>query len=134
MAWRKPSSKTSFAGIPRDVIRHSDYQSLSGNAVKLLLDLSFQYRGSNNGDLTTAYSVLKERGWKSRATIDRAKKELLDARLIIETRAGRFMNPGGRCSLYALTWLPVHDCPNKHLEHRPTTTPLRRFVDDKGRS
>ena len=43
--------------------------------------------------------------------------------LIIRTREGVFLNPGGRCALYALAWLPIHDCPGKALEVLPTTTP-----------
>ncbi|MEX2326317.1 MAG: hypothetical protein WD558_01175, partial [Pseudomonadales bacterium] len=66
MRGNKHTVRPSFAGIPRHVIQHPDYQALSGNAVKLLVDLAFQYRGKNNGDLTTAWHVLKHRGWKSR--------------------------------------------------------------------
>ena len=117
----------SFAGIPRKVIRHLDYPKLSGNAVKLLVDLAFQYRGKNNGDLTTAFSVLSKRGWNSRQTIDRAKRQLVENELIVETRPGGFLNPGGRCALYALTWLSVDECPGKNLEVKPTTVPLRSF-------
>tara|TARA_R110002126_G_C10407143_1_gene496365 strand:+ start:567 stop:1088 length:522 start_codon:yes stop_codon:yes gene_type:complete len=116
----------SFAGIPRIVMQHNDYQSLNGTAVKLLLELAFQYRGSNNGDLTTAASVLRPKGWTSRATIDRAKKRLLEKNLIQETRAGKFTNPGGVCSLYALTWLPINECHGK-LDVSATNRAIRSF-------
>ena len=106
---KRRTNNQSFAGIPRAVLLHKDYQNLSGNAVKLLLDLAFQYRGGNNGDLTTAFNVLKVRGWTSRATIDRAKKQLLLNELIKETRPGQFINPGGRCALYALTWAAIDE-------------------------
>ena len=117
----------SFAGIPRKVIRHPDYHKLNGNAVKLLVDLAFQYRGKNNGNLTTAFSVLSKRGWNSRQTIDRAKRQLVENELIVETRPGRFNNPGGRCALYALTWESIDECPGKNLEVKSTVTPLRSF-------
>lgn len=106
----------SFAGIPRAVMDSEDYKSLTGNEVKLLLELAYQYRGNNNGDLTTAYSVLKNRGWSSRQTIDRAKKKLLQLQLITQTREGRFLNPGGRCALYSLVWQPINECPGKKLD------------------
>ena len=125
---RKRNKKgQSFAGIPRAVMEHADYKSLNGNEVKLLLELAYQYRGSNNGDLTTAYSVLKNRGWSSRQTIDRAKKKLLQLGLITQTREGKFLNPGGKCALYALVWRPIDECPGKKLEVKPTSTPARTF-------
>jgi hypothetical protein len=120
-----------FAGIPRKVMRHPDYHMLSGNAAKLLFDLAFQYRGSNNGDLTTAFHVLKKRGWKSRQTIDRAKRQLLDNDFIIETRLGRFTNPGGRCALYALTWESIDECQGKGLEVKATAIPKRLFTQNE---
>ena len=89
------ASKISFAGIPRWVMETDDYKTLGGNAVKLLNELSYQYRNYNNGDLTVAWHVLRNRGWNSRTTIDRARDELLKADLILCTREGRFLNPGG---------------------------------------
>lgn len=116
-----------FAGIPRIVMKHMDYQGLSGTAVKLLLELSGQFKGANNGDLTTAFSILKNRGFRSKATLSRSIKELLQARMIVLTREGRFINPGGRCALYALTWTAIDECPGKDLSIQPTITPHRKF-------
>lgn len=124
---KRRTNNQSFAGIPRAVLLHKDYQNLSGNAVKLLLDLAFQYRGGNNGDLTTAFNVLKVRGWTSRATIDRAKKQLLLNELIKETRPGQFINPGGRCALYALTWAAIDECPGKSLACKASGIAPRSF-------
>ena len=123
-------SNGSFAGIPRHVMRHRDYVSLSSSAIRLLLEFSFQYRGSNNGDLVAAWHVLRHRGFNSKATIAKALDELLRARMIERTREGRFMNPGGVCALYALTWQPIDDCPGKQLDKKPTITPARTFRDD----
>ena len=116
-----------FGGLPKIVWTNPSYSNLSGNAVKLLMDFACQYNGHNNGDLTNAYSVLKTRGWRSKDTIRRATLELIDAGLIIQTRQGRFTNPGGVCSLFALTWQSIDECPKKHLERGPTTTPVRKF-------
>lgn len=116
-----------FAGIPRIVMDHSDYQGLSFTCKALLLDMAYQYRGNNNGDLTVVFAVLKRRGWKREATINNAVKKLLAANLVILTREGRFSNPGSRCNLYALTWQPVDECKGKGLEVQPTTTPPRKF-------
>jgi len=111
---RKVNAK-SYAGIPRVVMESDKFKSLSGSAVKLLLELSYQFRGHNNGDLTTAFTVLRERGWKARGTVDKAKQELLAADLIVCTREGRFMNPGGVCALYGLRWQPIQAHPAKFI-------------------
>ena len=118
---------SSFAGIPRIVMESEDYKNLSGNAVKLLNLFAYQYRGKNNGDLCAAWSIAKNHGCKSEPTLSRAKKELLAANLIMETRPGRFLNPGGRCALYALTWQPIDECAGKDLIIGSTTTPPRKF-------
>jgi hypothetical protein len=119
--------KVSFAGIPRHVMDHPDYKRLSGGAVKLLLEFARQYKGKNNGDLTAAYAVLKDRGFSSKATIARCIKELLESGLVIQTRTGKFINPGGVCALYALAWNAIDECPGKRLEVKPTRTPPRKF-------
>ena len=104
-----------------------DFKNLSGNAVKLLLALSYQFKGHNNGDLTAAWSVMHEKfGFKSPGVVDRAKNQLLKANFIIQTRTGVFMNPGGKCALYALTWLPIDECSGKRLEIGPTRIPIRK--------
>lgn len=121
----KAKSSSSFAGIPRRIMESDTYKALSFSARALLLELCYQYRGHNNGDLTLAHSVLKDRGWKSRITIEKARDELLEAGLIVTTRQGQFMNPGGYCSLFAIAWLPVSDIPGKKLTVGPTSKPLR---------
>lgn len=116
----------SFAGIPRVVMESADYLGLGGNAIRLLLELAYQYKGKNNGDLCAAYSVMRKRGFKSKQTLANALKQLLDANLIEKTREGVFMNPGGRCALYALTWVPRDECDGKH-DLKATSNPIRKF-------
>ena len=121
------AEKGAFTLIPHTVMDNPDYLNLSTKSVKLLLDLAYQYRGKNNGNLTAAFSILRERGWKREATICAAIKELMAANLIIRTRDGYFQNPKSRCALYALTWHPIDDCLGKDLDVSPTTTPPRKF-------
>jgi len=116
-----------FAGIPRIVIEHPDFRGVSSTAKVVLLVLAYQYRGGNNGDLSAAPSLLKGWGIASKVTVNKAIQELMVARLIIRTREGRFMNPGGRCALYALSWQPIDECQGKH-DAEPTTTPPRKFT------
>ena len=120
-----------FVGLPHVVIKNKDYIELSYKSKALLIDLTLQYNGSNNGDLTVALAILRNRGWKRQATIGEAVKELLDANLIIRTREGQFRNPHSRCALYAITWQPINDCNDKDLCVNPTTTAPRKFSFEK---
>lgn len=114
-----------FTGIPWDVLDHPDVVGLKGNSFKLLVYLARQYRGNNNGDLSVAYSVMKGK-FNSKATLTSARDELLSKGLIMQTREGKFTNPGGICALYALTWQPIDECSGK-LDVEPTTTAPRSF-------
>jgi hypothetical protein len=126
---RKPAIK-SFAGIPRIVMDTDDYKNLNGNAIKLLLEFAYQYRGNNNGDLSAPFSRMRKRGFKSKETLGNALKSLQGANLIIKTRDGMFLNPGGRCALYALTWQPIDECNGKH-DIKATRTAPRKFSMEK---
>lgn len=94
--------------MPHSVLHSPQFHALSGNAVKLLLDIAAQYNGKNNGDLSAAWKIMQPKGWKSEVTLNRAKKQLLAAGFIAETRKGRLPN---LCSLYGLTW--------RELDHDP---------------
>ena len=95
----------SFLRLPHYIITSDEWASLSAIAVKLLIDVAAQFRGSNNGDLQIAWRLMRPRGWNSQDTLNRAKRELLDAEWIVCTRHG------GKhlCSLYAITWEPMDD-------------------------
>lgn len=124
---RKDAS--AVAVVPHLVMRHADYIALSANAKSLLFEMAFQFNGhTNNGDLTAAWTVMRERGFKSQATLAKALAELLQREMLLRTREGRFINPGKRCALYALTWKPINECPGKDLEIGPTTKPWRTFT------
>ena len=120
----------SFYQIPRKVHRSADFRHLSSHAKVLLISLTFQFYGNNNGDLTAAWSVMqKKHGFKSPSTVDRARKALLNANLIIQSRQGGL----GKCSLYAVTWLKVYPCEGK-LDIQPTTLPPRTGWDQQRRT
>ncbi|OGS93307.1 MAG: hypothetical protein A2061_06495 [Gallionellales bacterium GWA2_59_43] len=97
--------------IPFSVLNGAAYLGLSAHARMLLFDLAAQYRGNNNGDLCAAFkSLMRARGWKSEETLNNAKRSLLEAGLIFETRKGGFPN---KCALFALTWYALDDCGGK---------------------
>jgi len=91
------------------VLRSLSFIRLTPYAVKLLMDLLAQYKGDNNGDFCAAWTLMKKRGWRSKATLAKAIKELLAGEWIELARQG------GRhkASLYAVTFLAVDHCKGK---------------------
>lgn len=112
--WRRKSGGGTFAAIPHAMLRSEEYAALSARAVKLVVDVFAQFNGRNNGDLSAAPKVMRERGWRSHAMLSTALAELLNSGFLVQTRMG------GRhkAALYAVTWLVVNECDGK-LDARP---------------
>src|SRR5687767_1943985 len=115
---RKPGRKRAsvrapggFIALPKIVIGCEQFASLSAHAVKLLLDLLNQFRGNNNGDLCATWSAMKKRGWRSKDTLDKARRELLGGRWIALTRQGGLHAP----SLYGVTFFGLDESPKLEL-------------------
>lgn len=123
MKGKRPSVENGFAGIPRRVMDHPDWVDLGPNAKVLLLVLAYQYRGKNNGDLSAAFKLAQRHGFSSKQTLSNALTELLERRMVVMTREGRFTNPGGVCSLYALAWEKIDPCPGKMTTASPGKAP-----------
>lgn len=91
-----------YSPIPHAVLDSVAFQEASYPARALLFDLIRQHSGSNNGHLHLSMGWLGKRGWKSCDVVQRAKVELVDCGLIVETRKGGLsIGP----SLFAVTWL-----------------------------
>ncbi len=118
------SGKSVYFGLPHTLINTRKYRSLSSHAIKLLVDLGSQYRGFNNGDLCAAWALMKDMGWKSRSSLYKAKKELIDVGFIIVTRQG------GRnmATLFAITWKEINECKGK-LDIKPTKNAPGGWLD-----
>ena len=128
--WKNAKSKREsggYAPLAYSVSRSAAYRNLSGNAVKLINEFLAQYNGKNNGDFTIAWSLLKDRGWRSRTTIWRSVNELLEGGWIELSRQG------GRhkASLYALTFYSVDECKGK-LDIKSTSKPKGTWKIKKG--
>ena len=111
--WKEGRNKRErgrFLALPYAVLTSAAYLSLSPHGIKLLIDLGVQYNGSNNGDLSAAWKLMRPRGWRSEETLAKAKRELLQTQLIVETRKGWRPN---RASLYALTFFALDYCDGK---------------------
>src|SRR5438094_3976332 len=98
-----------FVALPQAVLRSDEFARLSPFAVKLMTDLLSQYRGDNNGDLCVAWTVMSQRGWRSRDSLGKGLKELLAADFIVVTRQGG----RHRASLYAVTFYEIDWCGGK---------------------
>jgi hypothetical protein len=96
---------------PRNFIGSTACANLSPLATKLLMTLLAQFGRSafRNGDLTTAWAVMKRYGWRSKDSLASAQKELLAAGVLHLTRQGGRKRP----SLWALTPWPVNCDPSK---------------------
>lgn len=100
----------SFVPLPKIVLQSAAFLSLSGHGCKLLLDFCEQYNGDNNGDLQACWKLMRPRGWKSQDTLQKAKRELSESLLIVETRKGARPN---KATLYALTFYALDEMPGK---------------------
>ena len=107
-----------FAAIPHAIIDSPNFRKMKGNAVKLLVQmvelLRFEKGGGtkNNGDLCISWSVMQDKGWRSKNTLQRARNELLYYGFIELTREGLAVVKG--CpNLYGLTFHAIDECGGK---------------------
>ena len=120
---RKLKGRREYGGfilLPNALYDNPAFCELSPSALKILLGIMRQYRGNNNGDLSASFVQARKWGIGSKSSLASALTQLLDIGFIIRTREGVFINPGGRCALFALAWMPIDDCPGKSLEVGPT--------------
>lgn len=115
------SKSSRYFALPWSIIQNEHFTKLSPIAKALFIDLAAQYNGFNNGDLCASWSVMKKRGWKSKATLQKAINELLSYGLIIMSRYGGKFNR--IANLYAFTFLKIHEC-NGKIQIKPTKAPL----------
>ena len=107
-----------FVALPHAVLECEKWRSLSPIATKLVVDLFCQFSGFNNGNLAAPWSLMSQRGWKSKATLYKAIREAIAAGMILVTRQGGRKIP----TLYAVTWLAIDECGGR-LDVKPTAIP-----------
>lgn len=121
-----------FAGIPRDVMDFESYKSLRGSSVKLLVELAYQFKGKNNGDLSITWKLMKG-CFRSSTTLFKARDELLEKGfIVINAYGGKTFDGRKLPHLYALTWETIHDFinPKKNLiryTHFPINRPALKY-------
>jgi hypothetical protein len=102
--WKAQKAKRDgqqFVALPMVVLQSPGYRAAGHVARALLVDIALQYSGNNNGRLVACAKYLQPLGWRSNDTIVRARRELLELGLLLETRKGARPN---RAAWYALTW------------------------------
>ena len=106
-----------FLRLPKELLAHENFKTLSPRATKYVVDLASNYNGRNNGDLSATFSQMKSRGWNSSDQLFKAKRELVDRGIIKISRQGGL----NKCNLYALNWFQIDECDGK-LDIAPTQT------------
>jgi hypothetical protein len=102
------------------IFDHPDYSTMDPTSKALLWDLSRQYNGNNNGDLTLAPKTMIKWGW-SKSTLLRHTKPLLENNWIFKAGGKRARN--GYINLFGLTWLEVNECKGKLFDESYTHKP-----------
>jgi hypothetical protein len=97
-----------YIALPASVLTSSAYMGLSHTAKALLIEVAIQRTGGDNGRLLLSMRHLASRGWHSADVVTRAKRELLDAKLIYQTVLGHRPN---KASWFALTWYTLDKLP-----------------------
>ncbi len=118
---QKAKSKEQGMWFPDRLYDDPVFIELSLKAKALLFDLGRQFNGHNNGSfkLNSRY-MARNRGF-NKSTVERARKELLEADLIEITYQGG-LTIGASC--YGFTWLRINEN-KKNIHIRSTRTPSR---------
>ena len=99
--------------LPYSVLETDNYAKLSAPAVKLLIDVFHQYNGRNNGELLTARSYMKKRGWKCSDVLHYATLELEHYGFIVKTMQGG----KNSYSRFGVTWLQLDSAEDVSLNN-----------------
>jgi len=95
-----------YGAIPWVVMDSISFKGASDKARSLLFALMRQHNGENNGHLHLAKKWLYNQGWTCHENNSKARNELIERGLIVQTKWGG-LNMGP--DLFALTW---HDITN----------------------
>lgn len=94
----------SYTAIPHTVLDSVAFIGAGNTAKALLLELLRQHNGINNGHFQLTGHWLKKRGWRSPEVVIRARRQLIERGLVVQTRQGG-LNIG--LSQYGVTWIPI---------------------------
>lgn len=115
-----------YTALPHGLLDSAALMGAGHPARSLLFDLLRQHNGRNNGHIQMAAPWMKKRGWTSNDVLHRAKLELTERGLIIQTRQGG-LNAGA--NLYAVTWLPISNFIGLDIQPKQFHPGAWRFMD-----
>jgi hypothetical protein len=101
---RLESISGGYGVIPWAVLDSVSFKGASDKAKALLFALMRQHTGNNNGHLHLAKDWLYNKGWTCHENNSKARKELIERGLIVQTKWGG-LNMGA--NLFALTWYDI---------------------------
>lgn len=101
---RLESISGGYAAIPWTVLDSNSFKGASEKAKALLFALMRQHNGINNGHLHLAKDWLYKQGWTCHENNSKARNELIDRGLIVQTKWGG-LNMGA--NQFALTWYDI---------------------------
>jgi hypothetical protein len=113
--WKEIDGGSAFV-IPYTLLRHTNFRRLDAYGNKLVLDISRQYTGFNNGYLCASWALMKNEGWRSSETLWRTVLQLEHFNIILRTQQGGKHRP----NLHAITWRRIDCKQDKPLDVRPT--------------
>jgi len=93
--------KEQYIGLPHKKVESAAWRALSGNAIKVYLELHRRYWGGNNGKLSLSLDEGARVLGLGKATVKRALEDLEEKGFIVMTRRGHCY--GRRASEYRLT-------------------------------
>ncbi len=124
------STNGRYVKLPYNVVNSEKWSSLKAPAIKLLIDLLWQYHGSNNGMLSPCHTLMKKRGWAS-SSLYRAYAELVHAGFIVVTRQGWKVR--GKPTFVAITWMGIDEASKCEYDKgiKPSNKPLNYWCKAK---
>ena len=90
--------------LPYDMTQSDAWRSLSGNAVKLLLELCRGFYGTNNGDLSVSLDRAAKLLWIGKSSVSRAYAELEEKGFVRKVKPGSWIK--GKATTWRVTFLP----------------------------
>ena len=90
MGKSKRKSEGQYVNLPYGLLKSPAWRSLSGNAVRLWIELHTRFNGGNNGRLTLSFAEAGEHLGMGKATVQRAYKELVEHGFLALEREGNW--------------------------------------------
>ena len=103
----KSISTKRFAMLPVQLILHISVTTLDHGSFRILVLLTAEYRGKNNGAIGLTRDQAKAAGVRGKNTLYKGLKDLIERGLIEITHPASRVPP--RPAMYALNWLAIDD-------------------------